>query len=204
MRTFITFWLTHATKVVFYGLTTAVAGVKLFFWGITTGSGNTFKGIPILKCKPGSRIQIGNRNIFNSTEQSNLVGINRRCIIATHRKTATLSIGNGCGFSGTTIGAFEKIEIGDNVICGANTLITDSDWHGIKPDERAGIFAASKPVRIERNVWLGVNAVVLKGVTIGENTVIAANAVVTKSIPANVIAGGNPCVVIKNLIPANA
>jgi len=200
---FFTFWLTHFAKAVCYKLTTAVTVMKLFFWGIHAGSRNYFKGVPILKCKPGSRIQIGNRNIFNSTEQSNLVGINRRCIIATHTKTANLSIGNGCGFSGTTIGAFENIEIGDNVICGGNTVITDSDWHGIKPDERAGVFAVSKPVKIERNVWLGLNAIVLKGVTIGENTVIAANSVVTKSIPANVIAGGNPCVVIKNL-PSNA
>lgn len=99
-----------------------------------------------------------------------------------------------CGFSGTIIGAFTTIKLGNNVRCGANTLITDSDWH--EDDPRAG---KAKPVVIGDNVWLGVNAVVLKGVTIGENSVIGANSVVAKNIPANVIAAGNPCKVLKSL-----
>ena len=79
-------------------------------------------------------------------------------------------------------------------MCSTNTLITDYDWH--LDDPRAGV---SKPVFIDDNVWLGVNVTVLKGVTIGKNSVIGAGSVVTKNIPANVIAGGNPCVVIRNL-----
>jgi acetyltransferase-like isoleucine patch superfamily enzyme len=81
------------------------------------------------------------------------------------------------------------------VRCGANTLITDTDWH--TDDPRTGPDA---PVFIGNNVWLGVNVTVLKGVAIGENTVVAAGSVVTKSLSANVIAGGVPAKVLKHLI----
>lgn len=80
--------------------------------------------------------------------------------------------------------------------CGANTLITDGDWH--QDDPRSGEL---RPVNIGDNVWLGVNVTVLKGVTIGENTVMGAGSLVVKDIPANVIAAGNPCKVIKFIEP---
>ncbi|MBC8035153.1 MAG: acyltransferase [Chitinophagaceae bacterium] len=108
--------------------------------------------------------------------------------------SARITIGESCGFSGTVIGAFRSITIGNNVRCGANTLITDSDWHA--DDLRSGEPAS---VEIEDNVWLGVNSVVLKGVTIGANTIIGANSVVTRSIPSNVVAAGNPCRIIREL-----
>ena len=63
-------------------------------------------------------------------------------------------------------------------------------------DPRSG---KCKPIIIEDNVWLGINSSVLKGVTIGKNSVIGAGSVVTKNIPANVIAAGNPCRVIKKI-----
>ena len=83
----------------------------------------------------------------------------------------------------------------ENVRCGANTLITDTDWHA--DDQRAGFDA---PVIIEKNVWLGVNVTVLKGVTIGENAIIAACSVVTRSIPPNAVAAGVPAKVLKKSI----
>ena len=81
----------------------------------------------------------------------------------------------------------------DNVRVGANCLIMDGDAH--QDDPRAG---KNKPIVIEDNVWLGSNVVVKKGVTIGRNSVIGMNSVVTKDIPANCVAIGNPCVVIKS------
>lgn len=167
---------------------------RLAFWGVkVSGRINSIGRIKV-QLFPGSKVQIGKGATFRSKSTSNLIGINRPCILSTNLKKARIIIGNNCGFSGTVIGAFDSIEIGDNVRCGANTLITDSNWH--LDDLRSG---EPKEIKIESNVWLGVNSVVLKGVTIGENTVIGANSVVTKSIPANVVAAGNPCNVLRTL-----
>lgn len=166
---------------------------------VNIGSGTRFWGRACVVRFPGSGIRIGNRCGFRSDRDSNLIGVTRKCILSTHSATAQISIGDGCGFSGTVIGAKEKITIGNEVLCGANTLITDFDWHGVAPDKRKNYSGDSKPIVIGNNVFIGYGAVVLKGVTIGENSVIGANSVVTRDIPANVIAGGNPCKVIKNL-----
>lgn len=158
------------------------------------GRNASFQGRCYFRRYPGTSITIGDHCTFLSSPASNLIGINRPCMISTMAASqpATIRIGNNCGFSGTVIGAFKSVVLGNNVRCGANTLITDSDWH--LDDPRSGTPAE---VVIGDNVWLGVNSMVLKGVTIGANTVIGANSVVTKSIPANVIAAGNPCKVIK-------
>jgi acetyltransferase-like isoleucine patch superfamily enzyme len=115
-------------------------------------------------------------------------------MISTMTREAQIRVGSGCGFSGTVIAAFKEIMLGSNLICGANTLITDSDWHS--EDSRSG---TPVPVIIGDNVWLGVNATVLKGVTIGENSVIGAGSVVTGDIPPDVIAAGNPCRVLRSV-----
>ncbi len=148
---------------------------------------------------PSSSINIGNNCSFRSDKTSNLIGVSRKCILSTHEANASITIGDNCGFSGTVIGCKESISIGNNVICGANSLITDFDWHGIDPLKRRNYIGDAKPVVIGDNVFIGYGAVVLKGVTIGKNSVIGANSVVTKDIPENVIAGGNPCRVIKQL-----
>jgi acetyltransferase-like isoleucine patch superfamily enzyme len=163
--------------------------------GISIGSGCSFYGWTKFKHGNKDSIQIGNNCTFRSKHTSNLIGINRPCIFSSIGMNGSrLVVGNGCGFSGTVVGCFSEIIIGDNVKCGANTLITDSDWH--LDDPRAGI---PSPINIGKNVWLGVNVTVLKGVTIGENTVIGANSLVVKNIPANVIAAGNPCKMLKKI-----
>lgn len=163
-------------------------------WGIEIGKNCKFRGKTVWRKLPSTNIIIGNNCSFNSSHRSNLIGIYNPCMLSTLKKNATIQIGNNCGFSGTVIGSAKFIKIGDNVRCGANTMITDSDWH--TEDPRTGI---DKVVIIENNVWLGYGVKVLKGVHIGENSLIGAGSIVTKDIPANVIAAGNPCKVIKQL-----
>lgn len=164
------------------------------WWGVNLGSGCSFEGRIHFCRTPNTRIAIGKSCEFNSSPTSNLIGVYSPCILSTIGEGAVIDIGEKCGFSGTVIGAAKRIKLGNNVRCGANTLITDSDWHS--DDPRTGDDAE---VIIEDNVWLGYGVKVLKGVHIGANTLIGACSVVTKDIPANVIAAGNPCKVIKSL-----
>ncbi len=100
---------------------------------------------------------------------------------------------------GVRISAANSIIISDNCMIASNAYITDSDWHGIYdrslPPEQAF------PVTLAPNVWVGDSAIICKGVTIGENSIIGAGSVVTCDIPANVIAAGNPARVIQELDP---
>ena len=86
------------------------------------------------------------------------------------------------------------ITIGDGTLIGHNVVLATLN-HGISPDERHDLFPA--PIHIGKNVWIGANATVLPGVTIGDNAVIAAGAVVTKDVPANVVVAGVPAKVIR-------
>ncbi len=169
------------------------AKINAGFRGVHIHNTCNFFGLPHFHRHPFSKIVVGENCTFRSDHTSNLIGVNRPCILSTHSNQAVINIGANCGFSGTTIGAAQEIRIGDNVLCGANSVITDFDWHldvsGTQPS----------PVIIHNNVWIGLNVVVLKGVEIGENSIIGANSLVVSNIPANVIAGGNPCRVLKVL-----
>ena len=88
------------------------------------------------------------------------------------------------------------VYIGDETFIGHNVVLATLD-HDIDPAKRYMLHAA--PIRIGKRVWIGSNVVITKGVTIGDNSVIAAGAVVTKDIPANVVAGGVPAKVIKEI-----
>ena len=109
-----------------------------------------------------------------------------------------IKIGNYCLICpGVRIGAATEIVIGDSCMMAQGAYITDSDWHGLY--DRSQPVGQTAPVRIGNNAWIGDSAIVCKGVTIGDNSIIGAGSIVTKDIPPNVIAVGNPAVVIKNL-----
>ena len=173
-------------------------------WGIRLRPSCRFYGITQFRRCPESAIIIGAHCTFRSANRSNLIGLNHPCAISTHAAGALIQIGDHSGFSATSIAAAASICIGRHVLCGANVVITDFDWHAIDPLRRlAGLNPQSQsecaPIDIGDNVWLGMHAVVLKGVVIGDNAVIGANSVVTRSIPANTIAAGVPARVIRSL-----
>lgn len=150
-------------------------------------------GLIALKRKKKSDVCIGRKTRFSSYKLGNRIGLNHQCIL-TIEKDAKLYIGRNCGFSGVSIWCFKSIYIGNNVRVGANVLIMDGDAH--QNDPRSGKNSA---IIIEDNVWIGADARILKGVTIERNSIIGIGSIVTKSIPANVIAAGNPCRVIRPL-----
>lgn len=90
------------------------------------------------------------------------------------------------------------IYVGDYTMFGPNVVIATAG-HPILPELREKAYQFNIPVHIGRNCWLGAGVIVLPGVTIGDNTVIGAGSVVTKDIPANVVAVGNPCRVLREI-----
>ncbi len=97
-----------------------------------------------------------------------------------------------------TILDIREVNIGDNVMIGPNTLISTVN-HPLTPMGRRKHLGIAKPVTIGNDVWIGGNAVILPGVTIGDNCVIAAGAVVTKDVPSGTLVGGVPARFIKTL-----
>ena len=92
------------------------------------------------------------------------------------------------------------IYVGDRVMMGPNVVLATAG-HPVEPELRWNVAQFNLPIHIGANVWLGAGCIVLPGVTIGENSVIGAGSVVTKDIPANVVAVGNPCRVLRPIGP---
>ena len=137
-----------------------------------------------LKIDKGATLRINGKFVFHTGA---FVVVN---------KNATLEIGSGYTNNNTEINCFNSITIGDNVAISKGVIIRDSDNHCINGKSNN----VTKPIVIGNNVWIGLNVVVLKGVTIGHGAVIAAGAVVTKNVPENCLFGGVPAKLIKENI----
>jgi len=123
----------------------------------------------------------------------------RLSVWSDRRGMGRIQIGDHCLICpGVRIGSACGITIGNDCMLASRAYVTDADWHDIYNRVAVGKGA---PVSIADNVWIGDSAIVCKGVTIGENSVIGAGAVVTADVPANVVAAGNPARVVKHLDP---
>ncbi len=99
---------------------------------------------------------------------------------------------------GVRISSASQIRIGDNCMVASGSYLTDSDWHDVY---NRIAFGKTGPIDIADNVWIGDSAIICKGVSIGENSIVGAGAVVVDAIPSNCIAAGNPAQVVKHLDP---
>lgn len=153
-----------------------------------------FLGRPLVRCCRGATLEIREGVVINSSMASNPVIGHSRSALSSVAPGAVLVLGRNVGASGVTITAATEVTIGDNTIIGADTLITDTDFH--LPDGEGGwsnaLRETSKAVRIGTSCFIGARSIILKGVTIGDGTVVAAGAVVTRDVPAMHLAYGNP------------
>lgn len=115
----------------------------------------------------------------------------------TFTPSAQIVIGNSCRLNGVTLQARTSVVVQDQAMIGS-AVIMDNDFHGLNPARRNENIP-TKPIVIGKNAWVAGQAAILKGVEIGENSVIGFRAVVTKNVPANTVVAGNPAKIIKEL-----
>ena len=177
--------------------------IKLSLFGIKCGKNCIIHGYLGLRLAPDSIVEIGDNFYMSSGSHINPLARNIQGHICIN-KGAKLIIGNHVGMSSPVLRAHKSIKIGSNVKFGANVIVMDSDAHSMNYLHRRElsvdmVHKADAEVVIEDDVFIGMNTIVLKGVTIGARSVIGAGSVVVKSIPADCIAVGNPAKVIKRL-----
>jgi acetyltransferase-like isoleucine patch superfamily enzyme len=174
----------------------------IFAWhGISWGRGWRIHGLPIIQKHRRSRMTFGADLQLRSFVRSNPLGPNHPVILTTWAEDSCLEVGTNFAMTGGTLCASNRIKIGDNVTVGANSVIVDTDFHPIDPglrkkDPQAGRTAA---VIIEDDVFIGMNCLILKGVTIGRGSLVGAGSVVSKDVPAGVIVAGNPAQPVRSL-----
>jgi maltose O-acetyltransferase len=156
---------------------------------LTTGGRGLLGRRSSLQVRPGGSMRIGHKFV---TGNDVLVASSGSLVLGTNVFVNSFS----------RIVAHESIEIGDNVVIAAGVSILDHD-HRTHVENGALVVEnlefTSEPIRIGANVWLGDKVTVLKGVTIGDNVIVAANAVVTKDVAAGTIVGGIPAAKIRDL-----
>lgn len=174
---------------------------KVFFKlnGIKYGKKLRLRGLPCIIRRQG-QITIGNNVIINSGFTSNFIGLNHRTVIISRCPESKIEIGDNVGMSGTAIYARSQITIGKGTMIGANTKILDNDFHPIdiearRIDDKSKIGV--KPVVIGEDCFIGCNALILKGTTLGRGCVVGAGAVVSGTFEDGSVIVGNPAKTIR-------
>jgi len=184
----------------FYGWL-AILFFKLLYPGFSIGRNAKAWGLFSVHLMNSSSLSIG--------DDFHLISCARRSAINQFSRAqftafpgASIELGRHVGLNGTTISSKRSISIGDDTMIAANTIIVDSDFHTLWPPKdrwKTTTSLSDREVVIGKNVWIGMNCLILKGTVIGDNSIIGAGSVVSGEIPANALAVGNPARVIKFL-----
>ena len=159
--------------------------------------------VPIRTQLGRGRLAIGDRCMFGF-RQAPILG-DGGVLLQPRSLESSIEIGQGTILSNNvTVVANQRVKIGRNCRIGDQAVFFDCDFHEISPATRNRSAGRCSPVEIGDNVWIGSRAVVLRGVTIGENSVVAACSVVTKSFPGNVVVGGNPAKFLRQIEPMSS
>lgn len=163
--------------------------------------------LPIMKIPKNGKLIIGDKVVLNSDFINSNTALTTRVKFVTGIN-GTIRIGNNCDLNGTCMVAYDEIEIGDNCQFASSSIISDTDFHPVDKDARfaqmqglpfSHSLVNKKKIKIGNNVWIGWGAIILKGVHIGDNSIVAAGAVVVRDVPANVVVAGNPAQIVKSI-----
>ena len=186
-------------RIVLHPIYNPIAKSILYLNGATFQKGLKVAGLLKIDVTRRGKLTIGNNLHINSGNNYNVIGRQQKTIFWVEGE---LIIGDNVGMSSTAIICNYQITIGNNVTVGGNTVIYDTDFHNLDPQIRNDKIldkhtATKLPVLIEDNVFIGAHSTILKGVSIGKNSIVGACSVVTKNIPDNEIWAGNPAQFVK-------
>lgn len=186
-------------RKLFNPLYNPIAKIILYLNGAKVNKGLKVAGIIKVDVTRRGQLIIGENLQINSGNNFNIIGRQQKTMFWVEGK---LIIGNNVGMSSTALICNHKLNIGNNVKIGGGVCIYDTDFHNLNPHIRSNPkldkqSAKKAAVIIKDNVFIGAHSTILKGVTIGENSVVGACSLVSKNIPANEIWAGNPAKFIK-------
>ncbi|WP_229365760.1 acyltransferase [Fibrisoma montanum] len=175
--------------------------ILFFLNNVDYKTGFISNGVPIIDINKGSKLIIGKNLKINNGLRYNRIGRQQPCFFIANYG-GEIVIGDDVGMSSTAIVCHKRVRIGSNVKIGGGTVIYDTDFHNLDVCRRTSIkeditTVKKKEVEIKDNVFIGAHCIILKGVTIGENSIIGAGSVLTKSVPHNQIWAGNPAQFVK-------
>lgn len=172
---------------------TLLTKIRFRYYGIKFGKNLISTGNVHLNIHWDSKIKIGNHCKLNSGYLINPVGSYRKTSLFVG-PSAKLSIGNNVGISNTTLVCLSSIEVQDGVYIGGGCNIYDTDFHSLNPALRGTINDSPKmaPVVLMKGCFVGGHSIILKGVTIGQGSVIGAGSVVACAVPDWEVWAGNP------------
>lgn len=180
-----------------------LVGILLYVNNIKFSSFRT-TGIPYIQISyRNGKMTIGKDFAMNNGLKGNPIGYNERCSFVVY-ENSNIIIGDNVGISQCALVSHSSIIIGNNVKIGGGTCIYTSDFHSLDyrtRKERETDIKNKKcaPVIIKDHVFIGARCLILKGVTIGEHSIVGAGSVVSKSIPDNEIWAGNPAKFIRKI-----
>ena len=155
-------------------------------------------GMPRISLSQRASLKIGRNFKGTSSWRHNTLGAFQPLTLKTTTPEANIIIGDNVGISSSTLSARDSITIGNHVLIGAGCLLSDTDAHPTNAiDRRENKKPNSAPILIEDDVFIGTRSIILKGVTLGERTIVGAGSVVTTSFPPDSVIAGNPARSIK-------